>query len=83
MGTHVIDRCNLTVIEEPGQESLAEFLAEQRVEVVASLPCYLKENVDRQRGNGVFESSIRALRQLNALDYGSDGSGLLLNLVYI
>ena len=82
MDTHVIDRCNLTVIEEPGQENLAEFLAEQRVEVVASLPCYQKENVDRQRGDGVFESSIRALRRLNALGYGSDGSGLLLNLVY-
>jgi radical SAM/Cys-rich protein len=82
LGVHVIDRCNLTVLEEPGQEGLAEFLAAQRTEVIASLPCYLEENVDRQRGKGVFERSIEALRRLNALGYGSPGSGLELNLVY-
>jgi len=78
----VIDRCNLTILEQPGQEDLAAFLAEQRVEVVASLPCYLEENVDRQRGDGVFRSSIRALRRLNALGYAQPGSGLALHLVY-
>jgi radical SAM/Cys-rich protein len=82
LGAHVMDRCNLTVLEEPGQEGLAEFLAGQRVEVVASLPCYLEDNVDRQRGKGVFERSIRAIRRLNALGYGGAGSGLELNLVY-
>jgi radical SAM/Cys-rich protein len=82
LGVHVMDRCNLTVIEQPGQEDLAEFLAENGVEVIASLPCYLEENVDRQRGRGVFEASIRALRKLNALGYGREGAGLPLNLVY-
>lgn len=81
-GSHVIDRCNLTILEEPGQEDLAEFLAAHRVEVVASLPCYLEENVDRQRGKGVFETSLVALRRLNALGYGVAGSDLLLSLVY-
>lgn len=81
-GIAVIDRCNLTILGEPGQEDLAAFLAGQQVEVVASLPCYLEENVDRQRGNGVFEKSLAGLRQLNALGYGQ-GDGLLrLNLVY-
>ena len=79
---NVIDRCNLTVLFEPGQEDLAEFLAEQRVEVVASLPCYSADNVDQQRGKGVFEKSIAALKQLNALGYGYPDSGLTLNLVY-
>jgi len=78
----VIDRCNLTVLAEPGQEDLGEFLAAQRVEITASLPCYLEDNVDRQRGKGVFEASIRALRHLNVLGYGRSDSGLLLNLVY-
>jgi len=82
LGLHVIDRCNLTILEEPGQEDLAEFLAAQRVEVVASLPCYLEENVDRQRGEGVFGKSLRALQKLNALGYGREGSGLMLSLVY-
>jgi radical SAM/Cys-rich protein len=82
LGVHVIDRCNLTILEEPGQEDLAEFLAAHRVEVIASLPCYLEENVDRQRGKGVFEKSIRALRRLNALGYGREGGGLELGLVY-
>jgi len=82
LGVHVIDRCNLTVLAEPGQEDLAAFLAAQRVEVVASLPCYLEDNVDRQRGKGVFERSLRGLRALNALGYAAEGSGLALNLVY-
>lgn len=82
LGLRVIDRCNPTVLEEPGQESTAEFLAWQEVEIIASLPCYLQENVDRQCGKGVFEASIRVLRRLNALGYGQDGSGLTLNLVY-
>ncbi len=78
----VIDRCNLSILAEPGQESLARFLAEQQVEVVASLPCYLQENVDRQRGVGVYDASIRGLQQLNALGYAREGSGLVLSLVY-
>ena len=82
LGVHVIDRCNLTILGEPGQEDLAEFLAAQRVEVIASLPCYLEDNVDRQRGKGVFGASIAALRRLNALGYAKPGSGLALNLVY-
>ena len=82
MGVRVIDRCNLTILFEPGQEGLADFLAEQQVEVVASLPCYLATNVDKQRGDGVFDLSIAALKQLNALGYGCEGSGLSLNLVY-
>ena len=81
-GIAVIDRCNLTILGEPGQEDLAAFLAEQQVEVVASLPCYLEENVDRQRGNGVFEKSLAGLRQLNALGYGRGDGPLRLNLVY-
>ena len=82
LGVKVMDRCNLTILEQPGQENLAQFLAEQRVEVVASLPCYLEENVDRQRGKGVFDASVRCLQKLNALGYGQPGSGLVLNLVY-
>jgi radical SAM/Cys-rich protein len=82
MGLRVIDRCNLTILDEPGQETLADFLAEQGVEITASLPCYLEENVDKQRGNGVFERSLAGLRQLNALGYGLPGSGRVLNLVY-
>lgn len=79
---HVIDRCNLTILEEPGQDDLAAFLAEHRVEIVASLPCYLEDNVDAQRGSGVFRASIRGLRRLNDLGYGRQGTGLQLNLVY-
>ncbi|AGA89698.1 putative Fe-S oxidoreductase [Thioflavicoccus mobilis 8321] len=79
---HVIDRCNLTILEEPGQSDLAGFLADQRVEILASLPCYLEENVDAQRGKGVFEASIAALRRLNRLGYGDPGGALLLNLIY-
>ena len=82
LGTRVIDRCNLTILSEPGQDGLAEFLAEQAVEITASLPCYSPANVDRQRGDGVFERSIAALRQLNALGYGQPGSARVLNLVY-
>jgi len=82
LGVHVMDRCNLTILEEPGQEGLAEFLAHQRVEVIASLPCYQEDNVDRQRGKGVFAGSLRGIAQLNALGYGAQGSGLELNLVY-
>ena len=81
-GVRVIDRCNLTILFEPDQEGLAAFLAAQRVEVVASMPCYSAANVDKQRGDGVFDLSIAALQQLNALGYGVPGSGLVLNLVY-
>lgn len=81
-GVRVIDRCNLTILFEPGQESLAEFLASRRVGVVASLPCYLDENVDRQRGKGVFDASIEGLRRLNALGYGGEDTGLSLDLVF-
>ncbi|MEC5211615.1 radical SAM/Cys-rich protein [Polaromonas sp. CG_9.5] len=81
-GVRVIDRCNLTILFEPGQQDLAQFLADQQVEVVASMPCYSAANVDKQRGNGVFDLSIAALQQLNALGYGQPGSGLVLNLVY-
>lgn len=82
LGRHVIDRCNLTILLTRGHDDLPEFLAEHRVEVVASLPCYLEQNVDAQRGDGVFERSISALRRLNELGYGRPESGLLLNLVY-
>ena len=78
---HVIDRCNLTILLEPGQEDLAEFLAQQRVEVTASLPCYQQSNVDAQRGAGVFAKNIAALQRLNELGYGRD-AGLVLNLVH-
>ena len=82
LGAHVMDRCNLTILDQPGQEDLASFLASHGVEVVASLPCYLEDNVDRQRGKGVFQSSIRCLQTLNALGYGREGSDLVLDLVY-
>lgn len=82
MGLHVMDRLNPTIIEEPGYAWVAGFLAENQVEAVASLPCYTEDNVDEQRGNGVFRASITALRKLNALGYGEPGSGLVLNLVY-
>jgi radical SAM/Cys-rich protein len=82
LGQHIIDRCNLTVLFEPEQERLAEFLAQHEVEIIASLPCYTAENVDQQRGRGVFEKSIRALQLLNSLGYGLPGSNLSLSLVY-
>lgn len=78
----VIDRCNLTILEEPGQEDLADFLAKHRVQVTASLPCYLKDNVDGQRGKGVYEKSIAGLHRLNNLGYGQEDSGLMLSLVH-
>ncbi|MDQ3270098.1 MAG: arsenosugar biosynthesis radical SAM protein ArsS [Pseudomonadota bacterium] len=81
-GLRVMDRLNPTIMEEPGYEWVGEFLAAQRVVAVASLPCYSQANVDEQRGQGVFESSVRALQALNALGYGREGSGLVLNLVY-
>lgn len=81
-GVKVIDRCNLTILFEPGQEGLGEFLAQHRVEIVASLPCYTESTVDKQRGDGVFAKSIAGLQQLNQLGYGQPGSGLVLNLVY-
>jgi radical SAM/Cys-rich protein len=82
MGVRIIDRCNLTILFEPGQESLGEFLSAHEVEIVASLPCYSVANVDRQRGEGVFDKSIAALRRLNTLGYADPGSRLVLNLVY-
>jgi radical SAM/Cys-rich protein len=81
LGVQVVDRCNLTILEEPGFEDLAGFLAANEVEIVASLPCYLEDNVNRQRGDGVFATSIRALQKLNALGYGKQPS-LKLSLVY-
>ncbi len=80
-GLAVIDRCNLTILSESGQEDLAVFLAQHQVEIIASLPCYLEENVDKQRGKGVFEQSVAGLKQLNALGYGKDPK-LKLNLMY-
>lgn len=82
LGVHLMDRCNPTILEEPGFEWLAGFLAEHRIEVVASLPCYTEDNVTRQRGKGVFDSSIRGLLHLNELGYGEPDSGLVLDLVY-
>ena len=82
LGVHVMDRCNLTILNEPGQEDTAEFLANHQVEVIASLPCYLKENVEGQRGKGVFDNSISGIKKLNSLGYAHENSDLLLNLVY-
>jgi radical SAM/Cys-rich protein len=82
LGRHVIDRCNLTVLLGETQGGLGDFLAERRVEIIASLPCYTSENVDKQRGKGVFDKSMEALRRLNGLGYGMPGSGLRLHLVY-
>ena len=78
----VIDRCNLTVLFEPGQENTAAFLAENKVKIVASLPCYIKDNVDKQRGDGTFETSLKALQLLNSLGYARPDSGLELDLVF-
>lgn len=80
--SRIIDRCNLTILLAPNFDDLPDFLAEHRVEIIASLPCYLESNVDAQRGDGVFEKSLEALRRLNGLGYGQPGSGLVLNLVY-
>tara|TARA_B100001059_G_scaffold211210_2_gene225412 strand:+ start:1211 stop:2023 length:813 start_codon:yes stop_codon:yes gene_type:complete len=82
LGVEVIDRCNLTILSEPGYEDLAEFLAAMGVRVVASLPCYQKETVDLQRGQGVYERSIAGLKQLNQLGYAQPGSPLQLDLVF-
>lgn len=82
LGKQVLDRCNLTILEAPGYGDLAGFLARHQVEVIASLPCYLGQNVDRQRGDRVFDRSLAALRRLNALGYGQPGSGLTLTLVF-
>lgn len=81
-GIRVIDRCNLTILQQPGFDWVAPFLAQQQVDVVASLPCYLEDNVDGQRGDGVFRDSIEALRKLNELGYAADGSPLRLDLVF-
>jgi radical SAM/Cys-rich protein len=82
LGRHVMDRCNLTVIFEPRKEYLPEFFQHHQVELVCSLPCYSHENVDKQRGKGTFDSSIRALQRFNEVGYGQAESGLILNLVY-
>jgi len=82
MDVTVIDRCNLVILEEPGYEGLAGFLAGNKVEVTASLPCYLEDNVDKQRGKGTFSASLSALKKLNALGYGQPDSDLQLNLVF-
>ena len=82
LGRHVMDRCNLTVVFEPGKDYLPEFFKHHRVELVCSLPCYSQENVDKQRGKGTFDASIRALQVLNQIGYGQLDSGLILNLVY-
>ena len=82
LGRHVIDRCNLTVIFEPGKEYLPEFFKEYGVELICSLPCYSQENVDKQRGKGTFDASIRALQGLNEIGYGQSDSNLILNIIY-
>jgi radical SAM/Cys-rich protein len=82
MDVRVIDRCNLVILQEPGYEALAGFLADKQVEIVASLPCYLEDNVDKQRGKGTFSASIAVLKKLNAFGYGQVDSPLQLNLVF-
>ncbi|MBF0350827.1 MAG: arsenosugar biosynthesis radical SAM protein ArsS [SAR324 cluster bacterium] len=82
LGRHVMDRCNLTILLEAGQEDLGTFLKEHQVEIIASMPCYLEKNVDKQRGTGVFRKSLEGIRKLNELGYGQPDSGLSLNLVY-
>jgi radical SAM/Cys-rich protein len=82
LGRHVIDRCNLTILLAKGFEYLPEFLADNQVEIVASLPCYLEENTDAQRGDGAYSKSIAALLKLNELGYGQDGTNKILTLVY-
>jgi radical SAM/Cys-rich protein len=82
LGRHLVDRSNLTILMEPDYDELPEFLAQHRVEIIASLPCYLEENVDSQRGDNVFTKSLLALRRLNSLGYGQTGSGLQLSLVH-
>jgi len=82
MAVNVIDRCNLVILEEPGYEGMAEFLAVNKVVITASLPCYLEDNVDKQRGKGTFNASLSALKKLNSLGYGRTDSELQLNLVF-
>ena len=82
LGVEVIDRCNLVILEEEGYDDLADFLAQHQIVITASLPCYQQDNVDQQRGRGVYDLSIKALKRLNELGYGLSGSGLALNLVY-
>ncbi len=82
LGREILVRCNLTILQEPGQEDLPKFYADNQVEVIASLPYYLERNVDGQRGKGIFEKSIAALKRLNRIGYGREGSSLILNLVY-
>ena len=82
LNVEVMDRCNLTILTEPGFENLANFLASNKVQITASLPCYLEDNVDKQRGKGVFQKSILALKKLNSYGYGIIDTGLILNLVY-
>lgn len=82
MNLEVIDRCNLTIFYEPGFSDLPEFLKEQKVHVIASMPCYTKDNVDKQRGRGVFDKSIEGIKKLNSLGFGIAGTGLVLDLVY-
>ena len=81
-GVHIINRCNLTVLQEEGQESTVDFLAQHKVEVVASLPCYLKDNVDAQRGKGVYDKSIASIRKLNKVGYGKPDTDLMLNFMF-
>ena len=78
---HIIDRCNLTILNEDGMEDLPSFFVKHKIEIIASLPCYIKKNVDRQRGKGVFDESINILRLLNDIGYGMK-KDLILNLVY-
>ena len=82
MDVTVIDRCNLVILEEPGFEEMAEFLAANKVVITASLPCYLEDNVDKQRGKGTFNASLAALKKLNRLGFGQADSELQLNLVF-
>jgi len=82
LSVHVMDRCNLTILSEPGQEDLADFFVAKNVEVIASLPCYTEDNVDNQRGKGVYQDSIKGLKILNEAGYGKQDNTLLLNLVY-
>lgn len=82
MDKDVWDRCNLTVLDEPGQEDTVDFFVKNKVRIIASLPCYSRDNVEKQRGDGVFGSSIRNLQKLNEMGYAQEGSGLYLDLVY-
>ena len=82
LGVTVMDRCNPTILMEPGYEDLPDFFVANEIVVVASLPCYQEQNVDKQRGKGVYQNSISGLKRLNSVGYGVPGSGLALNLVY-